>query len=175
MGQENPIPKQNQKNNENRNKFLLGALVLTLVGVIYFQFFSGSDAPSQPQGAASAAAKTTPSPTPLRLTSGTPAPIISKPLDLASIEAGGRSSSGTGRNIFVYPTPTPPPPIPTPTPMPSPTPWPIPVFSVNPGNLIARTAGFTMTVFGEKMPQDAQGLINGRAYPTTYVNASQVK
>src|SRR5262249_40962038 len=30
-------------------------------------------------------------------------------------------------------------------------------------------------VFGEKMPQDAQGLINGRAYPTTFVNAAQVK
>jgi hypothetical protein len=178
MSQENPTPEQRRKSKETRKMFLLGGLLIALVGVIYYQFFSGSDAPgstSAAPGVASANAKTTPSPTPQRQTSGTPAPIISQPLDLASINGGSRSSGGTGRNIFIYPTPTPPPPTPPPTPMPSPTPWPIPVFSVNPGNVIARTAGFTLTVFGEKMPQDAQGLINGRAYPTTFVSVTQVK
>jgi hypothetical protein len=178
MSQENPTPEQIRKSKETRNMFLLGGLLIALVGVIYYQFFSGSDAPdstSAAAGVASANAKTTPSPTPQRQTSGTPAPIISQPLDLASISGGSRSSGGTGRNIFIYPTPTPTPPPPPPTPMPSPTPWPIPVFSVNPGNVIARTAGFTLTVFGEKMPQDAQGLINGRAYPTTFVSVTQVK
>ncbi|MBO0861515.1 MAG: hypothetical protein J2P21_24105 [Chloracidobacterium sp.] len=173
MSQENPTPEQRQKSKETRNKLALGALLLTLVGVIYYQL-SGSDAPNPPSGVAAATTKKVPSPTPQRQTSGTPAPIISQPLDLASMN-GGNHSGGTGRNIFVYPTPTPPPPPPTPSPTPAPTPWPIPVFSVNPGGVIARTAGFTLTVFGEKMPEDAQGFINGRAYPTTFVSATQVK
>jgi hypothetical protein len=175
MSQENRTTEQAQKSKENRNKILLGVLLIALAGVIYFQFFSGSDTPNPAPGVAQGAARTTPSPTPQRQTSGTPARIISQPLDLASIEQGSRSSGGTGRNIFVYPTPTPPPPPPSPTPVPSPTPWPIPVLSVNPGNVIARTADFTLTVFGQNVPQDAQGIINGRAYPTTVVSAAQAK
>jgi hypothetical protein len=178
MSQENPTPEQIRKSKETRNMYLFGGLLVVLVGVVYIQFFSGSEATnstSAASGVASANPKTTPSPSPQRQTSGTPAPIISQPLDLASIDGGSRSSGGTGRNIFIYPTPTPPPPPPASTPAPTPTPWPIPVFSVNPGNVIARTAGFTLTVFGEKMPQDAQGLINGRAYQTTFVSATQVK
>jgi hypothetical protein len=173
MSQENPTLEQRQKSKETRNKLLLGALLLTLVGVVYYQL-SGSDTPNPPPGAAAAAAKKAPSPTPQRQTSGTTAPIISQPLDLASM-VGGNHSGGTGRNIFVYPTPTPLPPPPPVKPTPTPTPWPIPVFSVNPGGVIARTAAFTLTVFGEKMPQDAQGSVNGRAYPTTYVSPTQVK
>jgi hypothetical protein len=172
MSQENPTPEQKQlKNKETRNRLLLGALILLLVGVVYFQFFSGSNAPNP---VASPTAKATPSPTPPRQTSGTPAPIISEPLDLALMQPGSHSG-GTGRNIFIYPTPTPPPPPPTPTPVVTPTPWPVPVNSLNPGNVFARTADFTLTVFGEKMPQDAQGFLNGRAYPTTFVSATQVR
>ncbi|MBO0726062.1 MAG: hypothetical protein J2P52_10720 [Blastocatellia bacterium] len=171
MSQENPKPEEKK---EIKKKLFLGGLVVMLVGVIYIQFYSGSDTPTASPAVAAATTKTTPSPTPQRQTSGTPAPIISQPLDLASMDARGHSG-GTGRNIFVYPTPTPPPPPPPPKPIPSPTPWPIPVFSANPASVIARTAGFTLTVFGEKMPQDAQGVVNGRAYPTTFVSATQVK
>jgi hypothetical protein len=49
------------------------------------------------------------------------------------------------------------------------------VSSLNPGGVIARTAGFTLTVFGQNMPQDTQGFVNGSAYPTTFVNDTQVK
>jgi hypothetical protein len=178
MSQENPTPEQIRKSKETRNMFLLGGLLIALVGVIYYQFFSGSDAPGSTSAAAevaSANAKTTPSPTPQRQTSGTPAPIISQPLDLASINGGSRSSGGTGRNIFIYPTPTPPPPTPIPTPAPTPTPWPIPASSLNPGGVIARTAAFTLTVFGQKIPQDVQGFVNGSAYPTTFVSDTQVR
>jgi hypothetical protein len=173
MSQENPTPEEKQlKSKETRNRLLLGALILLLVGVVYFQFFSGSDAPKPPD---SATAKATPSPTPQRLTSGTPAPIISEPLDLALMQPGSHSGGGTGRNIFIYPTPTPPPP-PTPAPpVPTPTPWPVPVSSLNPGNVFARTADFTLTVFGQKIPQDSQGFVNGRAYPTTFVSDTQVR
>jgi hypothetical protein len=173
MSQENPTTEQRQQNNkETRNRLVLGAVVLLLVVVVYYQFFSGGGAPNP---VALPTAKSTPSPTPQRQTSGTPAPIISEPLDLASMQGVSHSNGGTGRNIFIYPTPTPPPPPPPPTPIVTPTPWPIPAVSLNPGGVIARTAGFTLTVFGEKMPQDAQGLIDGRAYPTTFVNATQVK
>src|SRR5215475_4853530 len=170
MSQENPTPEKKK----DKKKLFLGGLIIVLVGVIYIQFFTESDTPTASPAVAAATAQTSPSPTPQRQTSGTPAPIISQPLDLASMDARGHSG-GTGRNIFVYPTPTPPPPTPPPPPIPSPTPYPIPVFSVNPGGVIARTAGFTLTVFGEKMPQDAQGVVNGRAYPTTFVSATQVK
>jgi hypothetical protein len=173
MSQENPTPEQKQlKSKETRNRLLLGALILLLVGVVYFQYFSGSDAPNP---AATPTAKATPSPTPQRLTSGTPEPIISEPLDLSLMRPGSHSGGGTGRNIFIYPTPTPPPP-PTPAPpIPTPTPWPVPVNSLNPGNVFARTADFTLTVFGQKMPQDAQGFVNGRAFPTTFVSDTQVR
>src|SRR5262245_43975971 len=102
MSQENPTPEQIRKSKETRNMRLLGGLLVALVGVIYCQFFSGSDASGSPppQGVAKGSARTTPSPTPPRQTSGTPAPIISQPLDLASIEGGSRSSGGIGRNIF---------------------------------------------------------------------------
>jgi len=176
MSQENPTPEEiQQKNKETRNRMMLGALLLLLLVVIYFQFFSGGDTQKSSSAPPSANTKATPSPTPQRQTSGTPAPIISEPLDLASIQGGSHSSGGAGRNIFIYPTPTPtPPPTPVPT-LPTPTPWPIPASSLNPGGVIARTAGFTLTVFGQKMPQDAQGFVNGSAYPTTFVNDTQVK
>ena len=156
MSQENPTPEEKQlKNKETRNRLLLGALILLLVGVVYFQFFSGSDAPNP---VASATAKTTPSPTPQRLTSGTPEPIISEPLDLAlsqevilAAEPDATSSSTRRRR------PASAPPAPT---LPTPTPWPSP-SSLNPGNVFARTADFTLTVFGQKMPQDAQASSTG--------------
>jgi len=176
MSQENPTPEQRQeKSKETRNRLLLGALLLLLLVVIYFQFFSSGDASKSSSPPPLANTKATPSPTPQRQTSGTPAPIISEPLDLASIQGGSHSSGGTGRNIFIYPTPTPPPPTPVPTAAPTPTPWPVPVSSLNPGGVIARTAGFTLTVFGQKIPQDVQGFVNGSAYPTTFVSDTQVR
>jgi hypothetical protein len=176
MSQENPTPEERQqKNKETRNRLMLGGLLLLLLVVIYFQFFSRGDAPNPSSAAASVNPKAAPSPTPQRQTSGTPVPIISEPLDLASIVGGSHSSGGTGRNIFIYPTPTPPPPTPPPTPIVTPTPWPVPVSSLNPGGVIARTAGFTLTVFGQKIPQDVQGFVNGAAYPTTFVSDTQVR
>src|SRR5262249_18575015 len=133
MSQENPTP-ENTK--ENRKKLLLGGLFIVLAGVVYFKFSSGGNTTNPPTKDGFGTAKTTRSPTPQRQTSGTPAPIISQPLDLASIQGGSHSSGGTGRNIFVYPTPTPPPPPKPVTPTPTPTPWPVPVSSVNPGGVI---------------------------------------
>ncbi|MGH9936846.1 MAG: hypothetical protein ACREAM_11405 [Blastocatellia bacterium] len=175
MSQENSTSGKSQ---ETRKKLFLGGLLAVFAGVIYFQFFSGSDAPSPAPRAASANVTTTPTPPP-RPTSpragGTPEPIVSQPLDLASIRGRDNSSSGIGRNIFVYPTPTPaPPPPPQPT-VPPPPPPPISLFSINPAGVTARTGEFTLTLFGEKIPQDAQGFFDGRAYPTTFVSGAEIK
>ncbi len=175
MSQENST---SEKTQETRKKLALGGLLVVFVGVMYFQFFSGSSAPAPAPKPPSARAASSPSPTPSRQTpqrSGTPEPIISQPLDLATMQARNNQGSGTGRNIFVYPTPTPVPPPPPVSPTPTPTPLPIQVFSVNPGGVIARTGDFTLTVFGEKIPQDAQGSIDGRTYPTTFVGSNQIK
>jgi hypothetical protein len=176
MSQENST---SEKTKEIRKKVALGVLLLVLAGVVYFQFISGSGAPSPTPGLASVTTRPSPSPTPPRQTpqrGGTPEPIISQPLDLASIVGRPNSTSnGTGRNIFVYPTPTPvPPPPPTPIP-PTPEPPPIKIFSINPGGVIARTGDFTLTVFGDMIPQDAQGFLNGITYSTTYVSAKEAK
>src|SRR5262245_4385654 len=176
MSQENST---SEKTKEIRKKLALGGLLLVLVGVVYFQFFSGSGAPSPAPKVASATTRPSPGPTPPRQTpqrSGTPEPITSQPLDLASIQQiRSDSSSGTGRNIFVYPTPTPLPPTPPPSPTPTPVPPPIKIFSINPGGVIARTGDFTLTVFGDMIPQDAQGFLNGITYPTTYVSNREAK
>ncbi len=170
-----------EKAQETRKKILLGALLVVLGGVIYYQFFSSDDAPTPAKttasagSAASISSATAPAPRPTPRAGGTPEPIISQPLDLASMLGKDAASSGTGRNIFVYPTPTPLPPPPPQKPVPTPPPPPISVFSVNPAGVIARTGNFTLTVFGDKIPQDAQGFVDGREYPTTFVSNTEIK
>ncbi|MGH9841882.1 MAG: hypothetical protein ACREEM_24265 [Blastocatellia bacterium] len=176
MSQENST---NEKSQETRKKILLGVLFAVFAGVIYFQFFSGSDAPpSRPAvtsagSAVTAAASPTPAPKPRP--GATPEPIVSQPLNLAAMFSKEGAGAGTGRNIFVYPPPPPPPtPKPTPTPVPVPPP-PVTIFSVNPAGVMARTGDFTLTVFGEKIPQDAQGYVDGREFATTFVSATEIK
>lgn len=171
MSQDNST---NEKSQETRKRLLLGALMAVLAGVLYFQFFTGDDPrPANPGVRLGAGAKPTPTPRPAR-PGGTPEPIISQPLDLVSM-TNKTPGEGTGRNIFVYPPP-PPPPTPKPQPtLPPPPPPPVTLFSVNPSGVIARTGDFTLTVFGEKIPQDGQSYIDGREYPTTIVSATEFK
>src|SRR6185295_4719330 len=80
--------------------------------------------------------------------------LVSSALDLASMSDKAQTSVA-GRNIFIYPTPTPPPPPPTPgPPPPTPPPPPITLVGVSPSGVIARTAGFSLTVMGAKIPDD---------------------
>lgn len=179
MSQENPTPEKSQ---ETRKRILLGGLFAVLAGVIYFQFFSGGDelAPVVNQSSAPATAsgaKPTPATTP-RTTprpGATPEEIIFQPLNLASMIGKASSGDGTGRNIFIYPTPTP---APTPKPLPPappPPPPPVNLYSVNPSGVIARTAEFNLTVFGDKIPQDGKVFIEGREYPSTFVSVTEIK
>src|SRR5574341_606068 len=159
MSQENST---NVKTQETRKKILLGALLVALVGVLYYQFFWESDAPVASTTAAPASNTTDSVKTPVVAARPTPRPgetpeqIISQPLDLASMSGKSAQDAGTGRNIFVYPPP-------------------LLVSSVNPAGVVARTGDFPLTVFGDKIPQDAQGFVDGREYPTTFVNGTEIK
>lgn len=151
---------------------------IALLAVAWSLFFSDDSPSSSP----STARQTTARPginTPINPagTSNTTAKaeviLVSQPLDLTGL--GDSTAPVMGRNIFIFPTPTPPPtPKPTPTPTPIPPP-PITLAGMNPSQVTARTANFDMTVFGAKIPADARVLLNGSPYPTTVVNASQLK
>lgn len=171
MSQENSTT-ENSK--EKRKKIALGVLAAVFAGVIYYQFFSGSDKPAATRPVV-ARNNTSPVPTPTPRRSGKEEPIYSKPLDLASMTNKSAPSDGTGRNIFVYPPPPPPPtPKPAPTPVPTPPP-PITLFSMNPSYRLARTGEFSLAVFGEKIPSDGKVYIDGREYPTTVISAKEVR
>lgn len=165
-------------NPETRKKILLGVLFGILAIVLYWQLFAGGgdDAPAGPANTTANNGGTRPSPTPRPTprAGGTPEIIVSQPLTPVWLERS-ISSDGTGRNIFVYPTPTPiPPPTPGP-PVPTPPPPPITLFSLNPQGVIARTGEFNMTLFGEKIPVDAQVFLDGRLYPATVVNEREIR
>jgi len=163
---------------ESRKRIALGVLSLVMIGVIYFQFFYDNSGPSQP-GSGSTAVNTgnkpSPTPTPRPLALGQkPEPIITQPLQLAWV---GKivSGDGTGRNIFVYPTPTPIPPAPPiPTPIPPPPP-PVLLTSVNPSGVIGRTGEFVMTLYGDKIPADGQGFLDGRPYDSKFVSPTELR
>jgi hypothetical protein len=173
MSQENPTQK---KSKETKKWIVFGALVVLFGGVIYFQFFyEGNERQNNPRPAVAAIrATTSPTPRPSPRAGGTPERIVTDPLDMALLANRRVSGDGTGRNIFIYPTPTPPPPPKPASPTPTPVPPPLLLSSVNPLGVIARTGDFTLTVFGAKFPQDARITHNGREFPPTFVNASQV-
>lgn len=165
-----------QDTSETRKKILLGVLLAVMVGVFYFQFFTGDDpVPAASNVATTAQRQPSPTPTPRPLRPGEKAvPIITQPLQFAWFDKR-IAGDGTGRNIFVYPpppTPTPMKPVPPPPPTPPP---PIQLISLNPGGVIGRTGGFTMNIFGDKIPEDAQAFFDGRPYPTKFLNATKVE
>jgi hypothetical protein len=41
--------------------------------------------------------------------------------------------------------------------------------------VIARTGDFILTVLGDKIPQDAQGFVDGREFQTTFINGNEIK
>ena len=164
---------------EKKQQILAGVLIVGLIGVFYYNFLRDDDEPSAPASRPAATTQrrsSTQSPTAKGVATPEETPITSA-LDLASMTE--KASSGTaGRNIFIYPpppTPTPPPPTPTPTPIPTPPPPPITLVGLNPSGVIARTADFTLTVLGAKIPADAKTFINGREYRTTFVSETQLK
>jgi hypothetical protein len=156
------------------------ALLLSVFAlVIYFQFFAGGGTapagPSQANVTRPARTRGAAQPATTSVRAKGELPVIDAPLDLAAMSEKAGAGAGTGRNIFVYPPPPTPTPTPTPKPTPTPVPPPITVAGLNPSSVIARTADFTLTVLGAKIPADAKAFINGREFPTTFVNETQLK
>jgi hypothetical protein len=150
-------------------------LFLGLIVTVYYNFFTDdrpSSAANRPSTTRSATRRPETQTEAAKTSKGQEEAVITTPLDLASMSHKAMQTAPTGRNVFVYPPPpTPPPPPPTPPPIPPP----ITLMGLNPGGVIARTGNFTLTVPGAKIPPDAKTFINGREYPTTFVNESQVK
>ena len=164
-----------EKSSETRKKIMLGGLLAVLAGVVYFQFFTGADAPSRQANVVRPGVASTPTTRAIPRPGAVSVQIVSEPLNLAAMISKDGTGTGSGRNIFVYPTPTPVPPPPPVKPTPTPPPPPITLFSVNPAGVMARTGDFTLTVFGDKFPPDAQGYIDGREFQTSVVNATEIK
>src|SRR5262247_650069 len=96
-----------EKAKEYRKLILLGVLGVVLIGVLYFQLFSGGDPGERVTATQPKSPPAKPSPTPRAYRNADE--IVSQPLDLASLTNRASTAGGTGRNIFIYPTPTPPP------------------------------------------------------------------
>jgi hypothetical protein len=161
---------------EKKKQILAGILFATLLGALYYNFFSGDDEPSNTgnRPSANATKKSTAQGQAANNGAAANEPLVNTPLALASMSDKAQTA-GAGRNIFIYPTPTPPPPPPVrPTPTPTPPP-PITLVGVSPAGVIARTADFTLTVMGAKIPPDARAFINGIPYSTNFINESQIK
>jgi hypothetical protein len=79
------------------------------------------------------------------------------------------------RNIFVYyePPPVVVKEVPVPTPTPTPTP-PVLLASVNPSNVFARTADFTLEISGDKFTSQLKVLVDNNPLPTRYVGPQQL-
>lgn len=71
------------------------------------------------------------------------------------------------RNIFAYVEKAKPVASPTQTPTPTPTP-PVLLASINPQNVYARTADFTLELSGDKFTPDMRVFVEGRELPTKY-------
>ncbi len=157
---------------EKKKLILMIALLAVLGGVFYYNFSgSSADDPTPTKTGQPAKAKSPAKGAQDAATNKNELPVITQPLVLASMSSKTQEPTA-GRNIFLYPTPTPPPPPVTPSPTPPP---PITLTGVNPGGVIAQTAGFTMTVFGAKIPPDARAFIAWREHKTTFVSEAQLK
>jgi hypothetical protein len=160
---------------QERKKLLIAALLMVVLGgVIYYQFFGGGDAPPAVGARPTPTLRQAPPSNASRAAIAASNEIATEPLPVELLAGKAIPTSGTGRNIFIYPPPPPPPtPTPTPTPIPTPPP-PIILSAINPAGVIARTAAFRLTVVGAPIPPDARGFINGREYPTSIVNETQM-
>ncbi len=79
------------------------------------------------------------------------------------------------RNIFVYYVPPPPPVVPVKVSTPTPTPVPpLLLAGVNPSNVFARTADFTLEVSGDKFTSQVKVLIDNNPVPTRYIGSQQL-
>lgn len=158
-------------------KKLLWAAILGLVAILFlwWTFFGfGGGSKKRPAGVAGPTASPAPSPGEMRTpNSGAVADVA----QFAEIVYPG-STPNVGepnRNIFAYyepppqtaPGSTPAPATPTPTP-------PVLLAAVNPANVYAKTADFTLEASGDKFTPDLHIFIDNRELPTKYIGPQQL-
>lgn len=176
-----------RSSSEKRKKIILAVLGVGLVAAVVYQFFFNSAPPkprrtTQPGAAAtgsSAPATTSATTTPRTRQLGAAAQqeaimqallADTTPLNLRlAASGGGPSTPGSRGNIFgYYVEPPKPPPKPPPPP-------PIQLTSLQPQTAVAGTPKpVTLTVRGNKIPADAQILIDGSPRPTNRVSETQL-
>jgi len=156
--------------NEKKKMIAAGVLAVAAIAVLGYVFFGGSSTKTTTSNKVA----TGPSPTPNRLPKEieTPDDSVFQPVVFRGTVP---AVSEAGRNIFAYyeptPRPTPPPYIPTPTPVPPP---PLTVSAINPSNVYARTADFSLQIMGDKLTPALHITIDGRDMPTRFINAQQL-
>jgi hypothetical protein len=156
--------------NEKKKMIAAGVLAVAAIAVLGYVFFGGNSTKTTTNKVA-----TGPSPTPNRLAKEIDTPDDPSVFLPVVFSPTGPAVSEADRNIFSYyeptPRPTPLPYVPTPTPVPPP---PLTVSSINPSNVFARTADFSLQIAGDKFTPALHITIDGRDMPTRFVNAQQL-
>lgn len=158
--------------NEKKKMIAAGALGLAAIVVLGYVFFGGG---SSKTPTTNANVRPTPSPNRIVLAqpdTGTEEASYYQPIVFSNTAPAVPEAD---RNIFAYYEP---PPKPSPTPfvyVPTPTPVPpMSISSVNPSNVYARTADFSLQITGDKFTTAVHVTIDGRDLPTRFINAQQV-
>ena len=157
--------------NEKKKMIAAGVLAVAAIAVLGYVFFGGSSTKTTPSNKVA----TGPSPTPNRLPKEIETPDDSSLFAPVVFTNTVPAVTEADRNIFAYyeptPRPTPLPYVPTPTPVPPP---PLTVSSMNPSNVYARTADFSLQIMGDKFTPALHITIDGRDMPTRFINGQQL-
>jgi len=165
------------KPGEKKKVLMAGILGLVAILFLWWTFF-GFGSSAKPKSANVAGASS--SPTPSTVQGRAPNSTAGAVQDIAQfaeiVYPGSTPSVGEpNRNIFAYyepPAPqaavsTPPPATPTPTP-------PVLLAAVNPVNVYAKTADFTLEASGDKFTPDLHIFVDNRELPTKYLGPQQL-
>jgi hypothetical protein len=170
------------KSPAERNK-LIAALLLPLVAlVLILRMLFASDPPKTTRpgarpGSQSAVGKLGATPPGGAATDVADGDAIEMPSEVPPV-IGARYAPDPSRNIFAFyvkpvakvnTAATPEPPTPTPTPPP-----PLVLGSLQPANVFARTADFTLEVTGDKFTPQTRVYVEGQEFPTAFKSAQQL-
>jgi len=166
------------KPGEKKKVLLAAALGLVAILFLWWTFFgfgkSSSNVRRTPTAAATAS--TTPNPGGAQATNS-PSGVVAEIAQFAEIVYPGSTPSvgEPNRNIFAYYEPPPKTdPVATVAPAtPTPTP-PVLLAAVNPANVYAKTADFTLEASGDKFTPDLHIFVDNRELPTKYIGPQQL-
>ena len=164
-------------------KKLIWAAVLGLIAIIFLWWTfigfgkSTPTVPARPSQTSSTLGRSAPPRTVNNLNSGSTEPQLA---DISYMQEIPPVSQGSAtnvpepkRNIFAYVEKAKPVASPTVTPTPTPPP-PVLLANINPPNVYARTADFTLELSGDKFTPDMRVFVDGREIPTKYKGRQQM-